>query len=658
MKFRLNFTTVKKLFILTLLLTTTISSFAQFLEKFPKNKLSGSIGLGIPVTFFSVPSSLTGIYIGALRYSVNKTWSVEARLTSNTFFAKTKNGPSPTVTPNYEAKDVVSYRTAMYGFNAMVFYNLHNVFGLNRTPESKFLPYLNAGIGLDIYKPTASYVNGASTGSITFGKPCRDYQFGLGTRYYINSNLDLYGGAEYHFVESYWIDAAAADKKLDQYLNLYAGVSIKFGAKPWDNLIDWEHKNIENPKDPKKNYSNWAVDGTLGFPFMFTPVGHKFTAMIGLGGRYSFNRAMGLQVNYFRGNLSGTGDGNPTSSSGNAAFVSSYKTRINQFTVRAIFNVRNLTAEPLTRTMWNHYALVGAGFIYGNQDVNFGDNTKSVGTKIYNKSGVQSIIVGYEARKYIRHDLDFIAGMDFSFNQSKYFDGAYNKPTLNSHLYPHAGVTYKIGTSKDREHIDWSYGSYNNFKDKTTHIEQVPIIEKPNTQEPPKMDTSMLVSTPPVSEPVPPTPAVIEEPKVAPQVVVEPVVEPTPEIKPVPVPTPITRATPRSRTRTTVPPLAKPNINPAAPNESEPDNELTPPPTRYNVIVACYSVNKLNVAISNKAKLERKGFSPSIYHSSANSRILRMSVISTDDRAEAISVLRRARKEIEPQSWLYLYNKQ
>jgi hypothetical protein len=86
--------------------------------------------------------------------------------------------------------------------------------------------------------------------------------------------------------------------------------------------------------------------------------------------------------------------------------------------------------------------------------------------------------------------------------------------------------------------------------------------------------------------------------------------------------------------------------------------EVGPPPSKYNVIVACYSVNKLSVARANQQRLERKGFSPSIYRSTMASKLLRMSVISTDDRSEAITTLRRARREVEPQSWIYIYNAQ
>lgn len=450
-------TNMKKFFTLLLMVNIAIGSSAQL----PTNKLSASIGLGVPITFFSVKSGWVGIYSGALRYSFNKNLSLQAGITANEFNGYPNNPSSTTVTPNYAAKDVVSFRTEVYGLSGTVFYNLHKIKGID---DTKFLPYLSFGAGLLYYKPTASYVNGISSSAIVFGPPARDYQFGLGTRYYINSMLDLYGGAEYHFIESYWMDGAAADQKLDTYLNLYGGVSIKLGAKPWGNLVDWSHKDIKDPKNPKMDYSHWAVDGTFGVPYVFSPVGSDFSGMFGLGIRYSVNTALGIQLNYNGGNLTGSQDVmlTTTKGTGQPIFVKDYNTKIKQFTVRGVFNLRNLTSEPAERTQWNHYASVGAGYMRGTQDITYSDNSTQTGAKIYMDPGIESIIVGYEARKYLANNLDFIVGADFSMNQSKYIDGAYDKGSLNSHIYTHVGLSYKVVKNRDQEHIDWSHSSYKN----------------------------------------------------------------------------------------------------------------------------------------------------------------------------------------------------
>ncbi len=623
-------------------------AFQSFAQDTPK-KLSAGVVLGVPVTFFSVKSAPVGLYTGSVRYSLNKALSVEAKLTAGTFYNNSTGNKAKTKLDG-TASDVLTYRTPVYGFNVVGYYNFHNIFGLNKRPESKWLPFVNAGLGLNIYKPWVNYVNKTSFRATSFGKPFRDYQLGVGTRYFINSNLDLVGGIEYHIAETYYLDGLKekVNPSLDQYMNLYVGVNVKFGAKPWNNLVDWSHKNIENPNESPKLYSNWALDGTVGIPYMFSPVGYNFTAMAGIGVRHSFNRAMGLQFNIATGKVAGDQETTGTPKRGTPANVKSFNTNLTQMSVRAYFNIFNLSVEPQVRSNWNHYAILGAGYTTAKGDATFQVGNPTNNRKLSSGLGVQTIVIGYEARKYMTHNIDLIGGIDFGYNQTKYFDQAYNKPTLNSHMYIHTGVTYKIGTSKDKEQIDWSYGNYNNFKDKKTTLEQVPVIEKP-VSEAPKIDTSSMVAIPveptpaPVAAPVEPTPAPVAapvEPTPAPVVsapVVAAPVEPSPAPKAVqPTPSPKT-------------------VQPATPIQP---GSVAPPPAKYNVIVACYSINKLSVAKAAQAKFAQQGYDPSIYRSTTNSKLVRMAVISTDDKNEALRTLRKARKEIDPQSWIYLYNKQ
>jgi outer membrane biosynthesis protein TonB len=625
-----NYLTCGKIVISTL--TLVVLALTVFAQDNPK-KLSVGVGMGVPVTFFSVKSKPVGIYGASARYSFNKSWSLEARLSSNTFY-NNATGNTPKTTLNGTASDVILYRTPVYGLGGVVYYNLHNIFGLNKRPESKWLPFVNAGGAYNFYKSSSVLANGVSSISTEFGKPYRSFQLGLGTRYYINSNIDLYAGMEYHICETYYLDGLkeASNPGLDQFLNFYGGVSIKFGAKPWNNLVDWSHKNIEDPKESSKLYSKWALDGTIGVPILFTPVGYNFTGMFGLGLRHSFTSSMGLQLNYTRGRVAGDQAVSGTPAAGTPESVKEFNTKLSQYTVRAFFNLRNLAGDPQTRMDWNHYAILGAGYTTAKGDATFANGSSNTDAKLFKSPGLQTIVVGYEARKYINYMFDFIAGADFNYTQSKWIDQAGSKPTLNNSLYLHSGVTYKIGTSKDKEHIDWAYQNYNNFKDKSTTLEQVPVIEKPAIQEP-VIDTAKMVAVP-------------VEPAPTPDVVVEPTPTPTPD----PVPTPVA-PTPKPK------PVVKPTPAPTA-SQYEATDDVTPPPAKYNVIVACYSATKLSVALANKARLENKGFEPSIYRSSANSKMLRMSIISTDDKNEALKSLRKARKEIDADSWIYMYNKQ
>lgn len=662
-----NFTKIIKTKLLIILLTAGFNFQLLAQEKAPK--LSISAAIGIPATMFSVNSKFIGIYTGAARYSFNKSWSFETRVTAHTFF-NNATGNARKASLDGTASDVLTYRTPNYGLNGIFYYNLHKIFGLDRKPNSRFLPFVNFGAGLYWYKPSVSFVNGIDNNSISFTKPYRDYQLGIGTRYYLNYLIDLYGGAEYHHVESYYLDGIkeTSNPNLDTYLNFYAGLSIKLGAKKHVNLLDWSHKNVVEEVQDAKDYGSWALDGTVGLPILFSPVGYNLTGMFGLGLRKSFNNFLSGQLNFTYGKVSGDQATVGTPRNGTPEYVRSFSTSLSQITGRVLVNIRNLAAEPNNKRIWNHYAIIGAGYTKATGDATFA-NGKSISNGALSTSpGIQTIIVGYTARKYINRQFDLIAGVDFNYNGSKWIDQVYANTSLDNHLYFHSGVTYKLGTSKNREHIDWSYANYSNFKNKKTVLTQVPVIEKPAAVEP-KIETMPII--------VEPTPVV--EPTPAPAVALTPVPTPTPEpaIKATPTPSPATKPTLITKPAPITTPIASPvaktkpvkdvaqspvnepvNKAPKIAEVYELNNEVIPPSFKYNVVVGCYSSNKLAVAQNTQKILVNKGFNPSISRSSSNSRILRLSLISTDNRVEAIKTLRKARKEVEPGSWLYIYNAQ
>ena len=91
---------------------------------------------------------------------------------------------------------------------------------------------------------------------------------------------------------------------------------------------------------------------------------------------------------------------------------------------------------------------------------------------------------------------------------------------------------------------------------------------------------------------------------------------------------------------------------------AENTEEIVPPPYKYNVIVACYGLSHAKSAFIFRDKMRLKGFEANVYKDAGNSKILKVATISTDDKATATQILRRAKKEIDPLSWMHLYNKQ
>ena len=58
-----------------------------------------------------------------------------------------------------------------------------------------------------------------------------------------------------------------------------------------------------------------------------------------------------------------------------------------------------------------------------------------------------------------------------------------------------------------------------------------------------------------------------------------------------------------------------------------------------------------------KNKINRIGFNAKIYLSK-DSKYFRVITLTTQDENSAMKMLRKSRREIDPASWLYLYNKQ
>jgi hypothetical protein len=645
-------------FLFTLLAVANKSLLAQ--EKNESfTRLSAGVGLGVPVTLFGVNSKPVGIYMANARYSFTKNFSLEARLTANVFYNnKTGNAfnSGATITPGIAANEVMNYRSAMNGLHGIMYYNLTDVLGLSNNGSNNWAPFVSFGGGLHLYKFQYNAIDGSSGRMDKFGpKPARDYQLGIGSRYYLNENVDLNVGAEYHYVESYYLDAAAADKKLDNFLNFYVSAQYKIGAKKWKNGADWAFKNGEKEDEHKSEYTRWSIDANVGLPYMVSPVGYSFTGMGGLGVRRSFSRLFSLGLNYHVGNLSAsqtvTAIAPGTALTLKPEEVKEVSNTVQQFTLRGFINLKNFRNEPETSQKWNHYLVLGYGFLISNQTAEFADGSSRSGYlgstgagAIANTRYIRNPVLGYQARKYINQTIDWSMGVDYSRNETRWLDAAPNKTGSNPHIYLYTGVAVKLGNKKaNKENIDWAYRGYSSYRENQVPLEKVPVIAKKEPEpakpvEPRKEEDSRVVEIPDVKQPVKEAPVEDKPAQAEPEVPAKPTKPPVKTQEPVSRPRPIVVDQPK----------AEPNSG----------NEVTAPPMKYNVIVACYSVGNEGIAINYKKSLERKGYSPSLYRDNDNSRIIRLSILSTDNKDQAIAEWRKARRNIEPASWIHLYNKQ
>lgn len=609
-------------------------------------RLSADLSLGIPVTMFSINSEPVGIYQGGLRYSFSSSFSLSSRVSYNTFFAKSNNPYSPIPITNPGVNDILNYKNTFLGINGYFQYNLTKVLGLSNNPKNKLIPYLSFGAGLLYYK-----IAGANTDGKTYkmeeysSKPIRNYQLGIGARYFLSPSFDAFASSEFNYVETYWMDGAAADKKNDNYINTSFGLSYKLGSNNENNLLDWKHKNLPKVDEgAPKDYIKWSADAHLGLPYLFNPIGHNITGMGGLGIRFSATRMLSFQLAYNYGRFSGEQSvSNPFASKIKPEGVKEFSNGLNQIAMKVFVNLSRIGREPLELNKWNFYGIIGMGTLLYANDLKFADNSTN---KFDYYSGTQNVVLGLQARKYINKKFDFLTGIDFNYNGSKWLDGAGDKASLNHHIYASAGISYKIANKNKRELIDWSSGNYNRIKgEKEMEVEKIPLIEN-KPKETPKVEEIKPIEKPKVEEPKIVEP-IKEEPKVEQPRVEEPkVVIPETKIE-----------EPKAQIKEE-PKMVKETPNVTKPIIAEKSEEIAPPPYKYNVVVACYGLSHANSAFKFRDKMRLRGFEANVYKDAGNSRILKVATISTNDKATATQILRKAKKDIDPLSWIHLYNKQ
>jgi len=426
---------------------------------------------------------------------------------------------------------------------------------------------------------------------------------------------------------------------------------------------------------PKKDYSKWSADLNLGLPYMFSPIGYNLTGMGGIGVKYSFSPKISLGLQYDLAFFSGENSSANTvlnGTSANPKNIKDYSTFATTIGFDCRLNLRNLIfGEPENLKKWNHYYVFGFGFMsYRNENNIVGGSSSKFDYPLFEGKGAVTIGTryyrgGYEVRNHLNNKIDLLGSVNFNFVESYWIDGAGEEKNYRNQLMAKIGVSYKFGIKGNKELIDWTYSNYSYSKEaKEVAIENIPVIDKPKVVDVPKVEPKVEPAVVPVIEPVvvpEPVKPVIEPvvPKVEPIVV--PVPEPVvPKVEPVVVPVPEPVKPKVEPIVVPVPEPVKPKVEPAVvtvPVVAENKEEVTEPDNMYNVVVACYGLKHLDLAIKYRDSIRKKGFKANVYRS-IGSKLYRVMTTSSDDEGTALKILKQSKVEIDPQSWFYLYNKQ
>lgn len=230
-------------------------------------RFSVDLSGGIPITFASIPSSISTFGGIGIRYSVTKDISVQGLLYSGSFTGRQQ------ASFNFIAPDaVVNYRSFDNGFfyyslNAQL--NLDRFLGL-RTFLKQTNPFLVAGAGR-VQSDVMAYRNVDNNKSYNFN--FYSSYAGLAIRHYINPQLDFLVTCHYNFTQTYYLDGIWSDLKYDAFLLTGVGVNYKIAAKAQRQHIEWNNVILKNriyipdiekrngqPIDEEGNYVVYSKD--------------------------------------------------------------------------------------------------------------------------------------------------------------------------------------------------------------------------------------------------------------------------------------------------------------------------------------------------------------------------------------------------------------
>ncbi len=635
---------MKKLILLSLGIFLMNYTYAQN----KGTRLSVELGSGVPVFFTKMqPSFAPMTHVGA-KFAWNSSISFGVNYQLFSFDYRPLSVVSQPVPGGIPSANESDYRRIKNNFYAITFIgtlNLSKALGFTLL-ENKFIPYVNVGGGYFFNNVEATSVDGsAEIFKISkYAKfPSNFFTCGIAAKYYLNPNVDVIAGVDYNMIDSYYADAFGADRKYDAYLHNYIGLNYKIGAKRANQHVDWKHLERDDSRNSVANkyFTRFSADVNLGMPYLFTNLGQNVNTLMDLGVRYSYSPILSIQAQYSILAVSGKQTDVNATILNNDKDISTYKASLSQINFNMLLNMTQLV-NAYKKANNNFYLMGGLGFIYHDVETELVDKTINIIDKTYRKPWYD-YHVGAQLRHKINYKLDLIVGSEFHFIETKYIDGTPNDGGSNHYISGFAGLSYKIASSATRELIDWATVIE---KKVSLPMEKIKVIEKPITQEQPKVvpspeiakaEEQIKVATEQLKEATQELKVATQELKVA----KEQIIEKTPVIE---TPKPIVEKTPE-----VIQNVQKENSQIA----SGVTGEVLAPPAKFSVIVGCYGLGRKSIALNLINKLKTQGYNASIYYSKG-SKYFRVSVASTNDETEAKNLLRKSKSEVDPMSWIFV----
>lgn len=339
-----------------------------------------------------------------------------------------------------------------------------------------------------------------------------------------------------------------------------------------------------------------------------------------------------------------------------------------------VFKLRNL--GRLFHRL-NPYLVVGAGYMYPDIEVNRVDGQ----FKNYKKN-VRFIAnnFGLDFKYFLSNRFDLSFGAEYKLVQTYYLDGAYSDRKFDGMTNAYVGISYNIGASADRKHLEWFNLDgkedimFVPFNDDLKKGDQ-PLADDKKTND--KIDSSNAIAKETIPSKADSLIAQVNKAKqdttTAADILLtkEPVMIVDTNIQVV-VASPgnqdlisldtteykkIGRHTDiKGKSETTPKPVvvAAPTTKPEAGSSLNDINGIVRPMGKYNVIVGTYAGAKY--AYPFRDKVRKQGFQAALFKDSDKSKMVRVCVYYGDDRKEANRQLRLYMSKFNGQAWLHIYD--
>ncbi len=248
--------------IIRIFIMLSFASTANAQYKYTRFALEGTAGTNYGLT--SVPGSFSAFSEIGLRMSVSKYLS--GKLSYGVGALRGSRTVNAAVLPIDNVSNYVDYNTTYRYLNGRALINLERVFKLRQHSRfyNRLNPFLVVGGGFMFPDIEVNRVDGQFK---NYNKNVRFYTncYGLDFRYFLSNKFDLTFGTELHVIQTYYLDGAFSDKKLDKFVTGHLGVCYNIGANAdrkhleWFNLDGKEDiifKPINtNPADPQQPIS-------------------------------------------------------------------------------------------------------------------------------------------------------------------------------------------------------------------------------------------------------------------------------------------------------------------------------------------------------------------------------------------------------------------